>query len=87
MNIKVHSSKYKVLEIKRKSSARYAKGVQVGDVISLESVILPVKYGVRYSLLFDVLVNGNIIATQIEQGSVAKMFSDEHGIFIVEELI
>ena len=34
--IKFESSKYEVLEVKRRSRARYAKGIKVGDIVQFK---------------------------------------------------
>lgn len=84
MNIELSSPKYRVLSIKRKSNARYAKGVQIGDIFTFKSVMKPVKYGVRYTLLFDVFVNNILIATEVSHGEISKIFLDDNGIFVVD---
>lgn len=83
MKIQFHSEDYTVTAIKRKSKARYAKNIQVGDVISFK---LPMQNRMtHYSLEFEMYVNGEY-KTSISQGEIFKILGCSESVFLVDSL-
>lgn len=76
MRISFSSVNFKVVSILRKSKARYALGVNVGDVIFFRTDGLGAinHRGGRYSTDIEMIVNNNHHAS-IAQGELAKVIS------------
>ena len=67
----ISKHEYKVIQVLKKSKARYAKGIVKGDIIRLEMIFSNTKGASgngRYALYFNVYANDNLIgeASQIE---------------------
>lgn len=78
MTVQLQSKNYTVTQIKRKSAARYAKDIKIGDVLSF--VLIMDNISTRYSLTFRMYVNGEY-KIDVQQGELLKILGSSQSIF------
>lgn len=70
----MESPHYVVMKVLRKSKARYAAGINIGDTVTINTEIVDTTGGSggrNYSLSFDLYVNG-VYHTSMSQNEVPK---------------